>query len=164
MKRLLVCLALLITCVTSNKQSSLAADTVFPFDLRDHPLYLIASYYNAITLKDFARAYNYWNGHEPGGATLAEFTAGMSNTDTESIRVLARLPVTYDGAAGTMHAGSVQGPLGEVIAGIKPGRRSDTEIVIFDSTGTALQDVAAATLVYQRALRDGIGIPVPLGN
>jgi alanine dehydrogenase len=67
-------------------------------------------------------------------------------------------------AAGAMQAGDVQGTLGEVIAGLKPGRRSDTEIMIFDSTGTALQDVAAAVLVYQRALRDRIGVPVFLGG
>jgi alanine dehydrogenase len=67
-------------------------------------------------------------------------------------------------SAGAMQARDVQGTLGEVIAGVKPGRRSDTEIMIFDSTGTALQDVAAAVLVYQRALRDGIGVPVLLGS
>lgn len=67
-------------------------------------------------------------------------------------------------ALGAMQASGVQGTLGEVIAGTKPGRRSDTEIVIFDSTGTALQDVAAAILVYERALRDRIGVPLPIGT
>ena len=41
--------------------------------------------------------------------------------------------------------------LGDVIRGT-PGRDNDDEIIIFDSTGTALQDVAAAALVYRRAL------------
>lgn len=67
-------------------------------------------------------------------------------------------------AAGAMEAGDVHGTLGEVIAGIRPGRRSRDEIIIFDSTGTALQDVAAAVLVYQRALRDGIGSPIFIGT
>ena len=67
-------------------------------------------------------------------------------------------------AAGAMQASDVQSTLGDVIAGIKLGRRSDTEIIIFDSTGTALQDVAAAILVYERALRDGIGVPIPIGT
>ena len=35
--------------------------------------------------------------------------------------------------------------------GKKPGRESEEEIIIFDSTGTALQDVAAASIVYEKA-------------
>ena len=47
----------------------------------------------------------------------------------------------------------VHAELGEIVAGRKPGRTSKEEIIIFDSTGTALQDVAAAAAVYQKALR-----------
>jgi len=46
----------------------------------------------------------------------------------------------------------VHAELGEVIAGHKPGRQSDQEIIVFDSTGMALQDVATAAIVYERAL------------
>ena len=46
---------------------------------------------------------------------------------------------------------NVYAELGEVVAGRKPGRISDDEITVFDSTGTALQDVAAAAIVYERA-------------
>jgi ornithine cyclodeaminase/alanine dehydrogenase-like protein (mu-crystallin family) len=53
-------------------------------------------------------------------------------------------------AAGTMAAAAVHGELGAVIAGRVAGRRSDDEIFIFDSTGTALQDVAVASLLLQR--------------
>lgn len=66
--------------------------------------------------------------------------------------------------SGAMHPDQVHGSLGEVIAGLQPGRRSDAEIIIFDSTGTALQDVAAAILVYERALRDGVGRSISLGT
>ena len=45
----------------------------------------------------------------------------------------------------------VYAELGEVIAGKKRGRESDDEIIVFDSTGTALQDVAAAAIVYERS-------------
>lgn len=41
--------------------------------------------------------------------------------------------------------------LAEVLRGEKRGRVSDDEVVIFDSTGTALQDVAAAAIVFERA-------------
>jgi ornithine cyclodeaminase/alanine dehydrogenase-like protein (mu-crystallin family) len=64
--------------------------------------------------------------------------------------------------AGRMHAGAVHAELGELVIGAKPGRRSAAEIVVFDSTGTALQDVAAAAAVYARALELGRGVPVAM--
>jgi alanine dehydrogenase len=57
--------------------------------------------------------------------------------------------------AGLMTRDDVRAELGDVLVGRKPGRTSPDEIVIFDSTGTALQDVAAARLVYERALARG---------
>ena len=58
-------------------------------------------------------------------------------------------------AAGVMSRADVYAELGEVISGRKPGRTSPDEIIVFDSTGTALQDVAAAAAVYRRALERG---------
>ncbi|MGH8739615.1 MAG: ornithine cyclodeaminase family protein, partial [Burkholderiales bacterium] len=55
-------------------------------------------------------------------------------------------------AAGLMSAADVHAELGEIVCGRKPGRQSDDEIIVFDSTGTGLQDVAAAIAVYQRTL------------
>ena len=55
-------------------------------------------------------------------------------------------------ANGMMTRTEVHAELGEVIAGKKPGRTSGEEIIIFDSTGTALQDVAAAAIVYEKAI------------
>ncbi len=52
---------------------------------------------------------------------------------------------------------SIHAELGQIITGQKPGRESDKEIIIFDSTGTALQDVAAAAIVYEKALINKIG-------
>ncbi|HZQ92644.1 MAG TPA: ornithine cyclodeaminase family protein [Terriglobales bacterium] len=60
-------------------------------------------------------------------------------------------------AGGLMTRGDVHAQLGEVLAGKKPGRTSADEIIIFDSTGTALQDVAAAALVYEKALAAEVG-------
>ena len=58
---------------------------------------------------------------------------------------------------GLITRSDVHAELGEVIAGLKPGRTSEEEIIIFDSTGTALQDVAAAAIVYEKALSAGSG-------
>ena len=53
---------------------------------------------------------------------------------------------------GLIRPGEIHAELGQVVAGKKPGRTSTKEITIFDSTGTALQDVAAAALVYEKSL------------
>ena len=54
-------------------------------------------------------------------------------------------------AAGAMRLGDVHAGLAELVAGTRPGRTDDSEIFLFDSTGTALQDVAAAAFVLERA-------------
>src|SRR5882724_7421616 len=64
--------------------------------------------------------------------------------------------------AGAMTREQVHAELGEIVAGRKPGRENDSETIIFDSTGMALQDVAAATIVYERALASGIGVDFEL--
>lgn len=58
---------------------------------------------------------------------------------------------------GLMTIADVHAEIGEIISGKKPGRTSEEEIIIFDSTGTALQDVAAAAIVYKRAVQKNIG-------
>ena len=52
-------------------------------------------------------------------------------------------------AAGVMTTQDVHAELGEIVAGRKPGRANDAEITVFDSTGTGLQDVAAAVAAYR---------------
>jgi ornithine cyclodeaminase/alanine dehydrogenase len=47
--------------------------------------------------------------------------------------------------------------LGEIVTGRKPGRLSEREITVFKSNGLAIQDAAAASLVYQKALAAGVG-------
>lgn len=47
--------------------------------------------------------------------------------------------------------------LKDIIAGNQPGRRAPEEITVFKSTGIALWDVAAAGVIYQRALEAGLG-------
>jgi ornithine cyclodeaminase/alanine dehydrogenase-like protein (mu-crystallin family) len=61
-------------------------------------------------------------------------------------------------AKGLVSRGDVYAELGEVVAGKKPGRTSGEEIIIFDSTGTALQDAAAAAVVYEKAISRSSGV------
>ncbi len=52
--------------------------------------------------------------------------------------------------------------IGEVIAGNKPGRADATELTVYKSTGHAVEDAAAAKLVFERALAEGAGQTVTL--
>ena len=99
---------------------------------------------------------------------------GADNPDKQEIdpQLLARHTVVADileqcCAIGDLHhaiegkimtRADVHAELGQVVAGIKPARTRDDEIIVFDSTGTALQDVAAAAAVYRRAagLQQGV--------
>ena len=47
--------------------------------------------------------------------------------------------------------------LWELVSGKKSGRGNDTEITLFKSVGTALQDLAIAKAIYQRAKAAGLG-------
>lgn len=67
-------------------------------------------------------------------------------------------------AAGVMAISDVHAELAELVSGAKPGRTADDEVTLFDSTGTAVQDVAAAVSAYRRALASGAGRFVALGS
>jgi ornithine cyclodeaminase/alanine dehydrogenase len=58
----------------------------------------------------------------------------------------------------------ISGELGEVISGRKTGRNHRDETIVFDSTGTALQDVAAASMIYAAARRSGVGTFIDLAS
>lgn len=49
-------------------------------------------------------------------------------------------------------AGQIFAEVGEVVAGVLPGRESEEEITLFKSLGAAVEDIAAADLVYRKAL------------
>ncbi|MEU6721023.1 ornithine cyclodeaminase family protein [Nonomuraea sp. NPDC046802] len=56
----------------------------------------------------------------------------------------------------------VKAELGEIVLGTKKGRERADDIVVFDSTGTAVQDLTAAQALYTAALKNGAGRPLPL--
>lgn len=64
-----------------------------------------------------------------------------------------------EGAIGPDH---IHADLGEIVTGKRPGRTSAAQITLFKSNGLAIQDVAAAALVYERAKTRGIGREVEL--
>jgi len=60
-------------------------------------------------------------------------------------------------AAKLMVVGDLHAELGQIVSRQRAGRTAAGQVFVFDSTGTALQDVAAAAMVYQRALAAGRG-------
>jgi len=63
---------------------------------------------------------------------------------------------------GLLRSEDVYAEIGEIILGKKPGRTSDEEVTVFVSSGLAIQDVATAKLVYDKALQQGMGTKVNL--
>ena len=59
---------------------------------------------------------------------------------------------------GLITEADIVGEIGEVVVGRTPGRTSDADITLFDSTGIALQDSATVPLEYERAVAAGVGI------
>ena len=56
----------------------------------------------------------------------------------------------------------VAAELGQITAGIKPGRTAARELIVCDLTGVGVQDVAAGALVLARARASGAGQPLRL--
>jgi len=105
---------------------------------------------------------------------IGAYTPQMQEVDAETV---CRAKVVIDSRqAALVEAGDLVIPLqqgliaeshihaeiGEIVAGHKPGRESDDEITVFKSVGVAVQDVAAARRVLDRAAELGLGIEVEL--
>jgi alanine dehydrogenase len=63
-------------------------------------------------------------------------------------------------AEGAIPEGHVTAELGEVLAGDAPGRTSEDEITVFESLGLAVEDLAAAEYLMERARATGAGTTV----
>jgi ornithine cyclodeaminase len=113
---------------------------------------------------------------EPGTHVtgVGSYTPAMREVDTALVR-RARVFVDQREAAlaeagdlagpigdGEVDAGVIVGEIGEVAAGLRPGRTSDDQITFFKSVGNAVQDVAIAARVLAAAEREGRGVVVEL--
>ncbi len=91
-------------------------------------------------------------------ATVA--ASGLFCDSRESLRNEAgefQLAIKKGAISGEEH---VRAELGEVLAGLKPGRTSDAELTLFRSLGLAIEDLAAAQLAVASAREQGIGAEV----
>lgn len=65
-------------------------------------------------------------------------------------------------AQGLISEDSIHAEIGQILVGERTGRESEREITLFDSTGLAAQDIAAAYVVYQEARQRNVGITTKL--
>jgi alanine dehydrogenase len=59
--------------------------------------------------------------------------------------------------SGVVTEDDIHAELGDIVAGTERSRTSATEITMFDSGGTAIETVAAAYMLYERARERGLG-------
>jgi len=67
-------------------------------------------------------------------------------------------------AEGAIGEDDIVAEIGELIDGSHPGRESDDEITTFVSLGLAVEDIAAADLVYRNAVESGKGLSIEFGG
>jgi ornithine cyclodeaminase len=63
--------------------------------------------------------------------------------------------------AGLVSESHILGEIGDVLNGSVVGRTGEQDLTVYKSLGVAAQDLAAAHIIYERAVRDGIGSRVP---
>ena len=85
-------------------------------------------------------------------ATMAEAAVFADSRESVSNEAGDFLIAEREGVANPVRA-----ELGELIAGTAPGRADDDEITVFESLGLAAEDLAAASFLYEKAARLGVG-------
>ena len=110
------------------------------------------------------------------GTTIAAVGADSPDKQELDPHLLKRNKVVVDilsqcTAAGELHHAILAGlvteedihaEIGDVVAGKKPGRETADEVIIYKATGTAIQDTAAAIMVYEKATASNVGLPIDL--
>jgi len=63
-------------------------------------------------------------------------------------------------AEGAIGDDPIHAELGSIVAGLAPGRENAGDVTLFDSGGTGIETVAAAAMLYEKALERGLGTTV----
>ena len=64
-------------------------------------------------------------------------------------------------ASGTLSDNDLE-DLAAIVAGATPARQNDEEIIVLSVGGMPIEDVAWATYIYRNAIKQGIGVKLPL--
>jgi ornithine cyclodeaminase len=63
--------------------------------------------------------------------------------------------------SGQFDRARLHADIGEVVAGLKPGRERDDERILIHTTGMVSHDIGIAWRIYQKAVEQGLGIALP---
>jgi ornithine cyclodeaminase/alanine dehydrogenase-like protein (mu-crystallin family) len=94
-------------------------------------------------------------GYTPPGSELPSEIITRARLFVETRRSFEPPPAGCSELAGLDPASGDE--MGEVLLGKRPGRQSKEEITLYKSMGHAIEDLAAANLVYTRAIQQGAG-------
>lgn len=146
---------------------AIAAELGLPFEAVDLPRMVEA---DAIITITSSPAASLMTAHVSPGTHLACMGTDTKGKQEIEPALVARARVYTDEVAQSVSIGEAQHavaaglldadkiiPLGAVLAGLAPGRQSDSEITLYDGTGVALQDLAVAALAVTRAKARGLG-------
>ncbi len=111
--------------------------------------------------------HTYWNLSAASGGIGRVVQQGdptmLSNLGTDpELQRFGSLATMESALCVPLHAGllsrrEVHAEIGEIVAGLKPGRQGEEEITVFCSTGLAVQDCVTAKLVYDAAIKKKVG-------
>lgn len=102
---------------------------------------------------------------------IGGFMPSMQEVDEETVLRSKVVVDTFEGCLseageivipirrGTFSRDRIHSDLAGLVSGKQRGREAQEEITLFKSVGTAIEDLAAARLAYQKALEKGIGLP-----
>ena len=99
-------------------------------------------------------------GYRPPAGELPPALAAAGSLFVETRRAFEPTPVGCGELAGLDPATGTE--LGEVVLGTRPGRTSPVEVTVYKAMGHAVEDLAAASLVYARARLEGAGTTIAL--
>jgi ornithine cyclodeaminase/thiomorpholine-carboxylate dehydrogenase len=99
-------------------------------------------------------------GYRPPGGELGRDVIERGALFVETRRAFEAPPVGCGELAGRDPASGTE--IGELLLRVRPGRKSHDDITVYKAMGHACEDMAAASLVYQRALHEGMGVVVSL--
>ncbi len=97
---------------------------------------------------------------EIGEDTLARAAKIVIDSRTGALAEAGDLLIALE--KGAIKPTDIYAEIGEIAAGTKPGRTSEDEITYFKSVGNAVQDASVARAIYDAALRENLGVEVPI--
>lgn len=137
----------------------------FPFEVA-HSLGVAAQASDVIITCTTAREPFLDEAHVKPGAFVAAVGADSPSKCEIAPALMAKASVFADvtsqvlAMGDSLHAalspGEIRGELADLVSGRVIGRSGDDEIIVFDSTGTAIEDVASAAMAYERAIKGDV--------